>query len=151
MSLRASTRLQPLLYTGSLSCRTQQFRMATNLPKLPDVEKISTNVIRIMGGNGGKVGWPASGRYRMMLYQQSNVNSSRFKVPTPTYSAPAPPVYFSTQARAVQPGPPASPQPSSLNTAHSLKSSSRTGTTTMWVVFQTSSQYAAPTNHRSTR
>jgi hypothetical protein len=29
--------------------------MATNLPKLADVERLSPSVVRIMGGNGNKV------------------------------------------------------------------------------------------------
>jgi hypothetical protein len=32
--------------------------MATNLPKLADVEQLSTNIIRVMGGNPSKVGPP---------------------------------------------------------------------------------------------
>jgi hypothetical protein len=32
-------------------------RMALNLPELPPTEKVSTNIIRILGGNPSKVGY----------------------------------------------------------------------------------------------
>ena len=42
--------LRPILRHLPRALKNSQIRMAVNLPHLPETEKLSTNVIRILGG-----------------------------------------------------------------------------------------------------
>lgn len=112
------------------------------LPSLPAVERLSPTVIRILGGNPGKVS-PPSRRY-IPGGNDANPTSSPSKAQTPTSSARVALVSSLTQRRASPRGAPHSALSSPPNPPPSQTLSSHITTMTTLAASQTSSPSARP-------
>lgn len=112
------------------------------LPPLPAVERLSPTVIRILGGNPGKV--PPPPRRYILGGNDANPTSSPSKAQTPTSSGRVAPVSSLTQRRASPHGVPHSVPSSPLNPPPSRTPSSHITTMTTLAASQTSSPSARP-------
>ena len=117
-----SRSLKPCLLRNKVVRTRTQVRMAVNLPTLPDVEKLSTNIIRVMGGNPSKVGATERDPPETVPAKTISLSSSEWssagttdfcstlcKAQIPMYSAPVPSASSSIRARVCQRGRPISP------------------------------------------